>query len=160
MTTDWRILPLADRPEAIPTLAIALWDHWGAVFPQKTVAYRIASLAGRTNRDRVPLAVVAIDAGGAALGMASIMFDDLEMRIDLNPWLATVFVIPSMRGKGLGEALCAAAEAEAWRIGIERLYLYTFDKPGYYARLGWRDFEIVDYNGRPTPVMVKDRPAP
>ncbi|MCC7276623.1 MAG: GNAT family N-acetyltransferase [Alphaproteobacteria bacterium] len=155
---DWRIVPLADRPDAIPILATALWAYWGATFPHKTVAVRSASLAARVNRDRVPTAVVALDAAGAPIGTASILLDDMETRTDLNPWLATVFVMPERRGRGLGAALCGAMAAEAWRLGIPRLHLYTFDRRGFYAGLGWRDLETVDYNGQPTAIMVKDRP--
>ncbi|BBK29399.1 acetyltransferase (GNAT) family protein [Stella humosa] len=157
--TAWRIVPLADRPDLVPPLARALWEFWGATFPQKTVAVRTASLEARMNHDRLPLAVVAVAPDGSALGTASIMADDMETRPDLNPWLATVFVLPGQRSRGLGAALCAAAEAEAWRLAIPRLYLFTFDKRGYYAGLGWRDHETVDYAGQPTAIMVKDRPA-
>ncbi len=155
----WQIVPLADRPDLVPALAEALWDFWGETFPHKTVAVRRASLAARMNRDRVPTAVVAVGADGSALGTASILLDDMETRPDLNPWLATVFVMPGGRRRGLGGALCAAAEAAAWRLGVERLYLFTFDQRGYYAGLGWRDLESVDYAGKATAIMVKDAPG-
>lgn len=156
---SWRIRPLGERRDLIPALAAALWECWGTVFPEKTVAVRTAGLLARSEPDRLPTAVVATGPDGALLGTASILFDDMETRPDLNPWLATVFVMPAQRGRGLGAALCAAAEAEAWRLGVPRLHLYTFDKRGYYATLGWRDLETVDYSGQPTAIMVKDRPA-
>ncbi|WP_374443655.1 GNAT family N-acetyltransferase [Stella sp.] len=155
----WQIVPLAERPDLVMPLAEALWQFWHPVFPGKTVDVRAASLRARTNRDRVPVAVVAVAPDGLALGTASILLDDMETRPDLNPWLATVFVMPGQRGRGLGGALCAAAEAAAWRLGVPRLHLFTFDKRGYYAGLGWQDLETVDYAGRPTAIMVKDRPA-
>lgn len=156
---SWRIQPLGERPDLIPALAEALWECWGTVFPEKTVAVRTAGLRARCDPGRLPLAVVATGTDGALLGTASILFDDMETRPDLNPWLATVFVMPGQRGRGLGAALCAAAEAEAWRLGVPRLHLYTFDKRGYYAALGWQDLETVDYAGQPTAIMVKDRPG-
>ena len=156
---SWRIVPLADRPDLVAPLADALWAFWGEIFPEKTVAVRTASLRARMNRDRLPVAVVAVAPDGGLLGTASILFDDMETRPDLNPWLATVFVLPGQRRRGLGAALCAAAEAEAWRLGVSRLHLFTFDKRGYYAGLGWRDLETVDYAGQPTAIMVKDAPG-
>lgn len=99
---SWRIQALAKRPDLIPALAEALWECWGAVFPEKTVAVRTAGLHARTNPDRLPTTVVATATDGALLGTASILFDDMETRPDLNPWLATVFVMPGQRGHGLG----------------------------------------------------------
>ena len=155
----WRIVALADRPDLVPPLAAALWQFWGSTFPEKTVAVRSESLRRRMNRDRLPVAVVAVGPDGQALGTASILPDDMETRPDLNPWLATVFVMPGQRSRGLGAALCRAAEAEAWRLGVPRLHLFTFDKRAYYAGLGWTDLETVTFAGRETAIMVKDRPA-
>src|SRR5690606_25859306 len=47
-------------------------------------------------------------------------------------------VAPRWRGAGLGAALVAAAEAEARRLGVRRLYLLTTTASAFFARLGYQ----------------------
>ncbi|MDX1594234.1 MAG: arsenic resistance N-acetyltransferase ArsN2 [Gammaproteobacteria bacterium] len=52
--------------------------------------------------------------------------------------IRSLAVAPALRGHGLGSALLAAAEAQARREGVQRLYLLTltpafFDHRGYHA---------------------------
>lgn len=59
--------------------------------------------------DRVPIVLVARDDAGPMVGTASLLFDDLEGD-PRNPWLASVFVPPEQRGKGIASALVVAIE--------------------------------------------------
>jgi ribosomal protein S18 acetylase RimI-like enzyme len=56
-----------------------------------------------------------------------------------------VAVHPSQRGKGLGKALLALAEAEARATGFDSIYLYTHEKMTenqvLYARLGYVEYD-------------------
>jgi len=70
--------------------------------------------------------------GGAALARA-----DLALRPDLGPWLACVFVSLEVRGQGLAERLIEGISQAAKQQGFARLYLYTQNKQGYYAKRGW-----------------------
>jgi len=151
----WTIVPLAERPDLVPALARHLHAFWHETYPEKTVAWRIAALTRRCNRDRVPFALVAVDAAGDAVGTVSVFDDDLPDRPDLNPWLGTVFVRPDRRGRGLGAALVRAGEAQAARLGVPLLHLYTFDQRDLYARLGWTDRETVLHAGHPCWIMAK-----
>lgn len=57
--------------------------------------------------------------------------------------LANLAVRPAAAGQGLGRALVALAEREAWNLGIDQLYLTTHaDIPEnirLYVHLGWHE---------------------
>src|ERR1700704_3831226 len=95
---------LADFPDALPILAE--WQHreWGHLRAGDSLEKRRARLQGYSNRDRIPLTVVALE-GGEVLGSASLVLHDMETRMELTPWLAGVFVGEPYRREGIGAAL-------------------------------------------------------
>ena len=62
---------LADHPEALALLA--RWQHaeWGDLREGDSIEARQARLQSYSNRDRIPLTVVARDASGALTSIAS-----------------------------------------------------------------------------------------
>ena len=106
------------------------------------------------NVDRVPIAFVALDEDDGIVGTASLIFDDLEGD-PRNPWLASVYVPPEHRKKGIASALVRKVEEAARRIGFDRLYLFTSSAPALYAGLGWRMLEQRDYRGEHIQIMDK-----
>ena len=104
--------------------------------------------------DRVPVVFVALDDADAIVGTASLTFDDL-VGDPRNPWLASVFVPPEQRGKGIASALVRTVENVARRFGYASLYLFTASADPLYARLGWRALEQRDYRGERIQVMDK-----
>ncbi len=80
-------------------------------------------------------------------------------------WIGSVIVDPSLRGKGIGEALMKAALAYAERTGVEtcRLNAYMHVLP-FYDRLGFRpEFENIRFTGSAPgdldPAVERARPA-
>ncbi len=59
--------------------------------------------------------------------------------------LRSVVVAPELRGRGLGEQLTEAALAEAKKRGARRVYLFTFRAAGFFARYGFRDVSVEDF---------------
>ncbi len=142
---DYRIESLVDYPQFIPTLAA--WHHaqWSYLDVGKSMAQRAATL--RTHqRATVPMTVVALSSG-ALLGSASLIAHDMDTRLDLSPWLASVYVAPSYRGHGVGSALVREIVAHATAMGFPALYLFTPDRARFYEQLGWHVLEHVRYRG-------------
>jgi GNAT superfamily N-acetyltransferase len=145
---------LADHLEICPTLARWQWEAWGHLTPERPFEEWVERLEKRTLRDRIPLTVIALE-GDQPAGLASLVFYDMDTRKDLSPWLAGVFVAPTLRGRGHGAALVTAIEEHAVRLGVERLYLYTNSAQGLYEKLGWVEIEREQYRGREVVIMEK-----
>lgn len=148
-----RIGYLADHREHIPRLAEWLHTQWGYLHENDSVERRASRLEARATRGGVPVTFVAVD-GETLLGSASLVADDLETRPELTPWLASVFVAPEHRGRGVASALVQRVVEEARSSGIDRLYLWTTDQERLYARLGWEPVERTRFQGEDIVVMA------
>jgi len=152
---------LADYPGALPILAE--WQHreWGHLRAGDTVEKRRARLEGYSNRERIPLTVVALD-GSEVLGSASLVSHDMETRMELTPWLAGVFVGEQYRRRGIGAQLVRRIMGEAGKLDLRLLYLYTVHSEKFYAALGWTLLERTNYRQQKVVIMtyVPTRPKP
>lgn len=129
---------LHDRPALIPALAQAHVQAFGTLLPEWTLAQAERELRGQS-RDAIPCTWVAHDAQGWQ-GSVSLLHDDHEQIRGWSPWLASLYVRPEARGKGIGAALVAHCIAQAAALGVERLYLYCeAEKVPWYRTLGWRE---------------------
>jgi GNAT superfamily N-acetyltransferase len=149
------LILLAENPELVPILARWHFEEWGHLTPDRPFEQWVERMQGRANRDQIPLTVVAFE-GEEPVGLASLVFYDMDTRKDLSPWLAGVFVSPAFRGRGHGAALVTAIEEQAAQLGIETLYLYTNTAQGLYERLGWKEIEREHYRGREVVIMGKN----
>ena len=156
LDVDVSIKYLADCPDTVPLLAQWLFDEWGYRSPDGTVQGMADNLHQRLNRNRLPMALVALGQG-EPLGTASLKAREVEIRPDYENWLATVYVDKPYRGGGVGSMLIEAASEEAAKLGIDELYLYTRrnETEALYARLGWVPVERLIYRGRPAVIMKR-----
>ena len=150
-----QIAYLADHPEYVPTLARWFYDQWHDLHEGSTLQRYVDSVAARVNVGSLPTAFVARQ-DGRLVGSASLLLQDLESHPQLSPWLASVYVMPDARNQGIGSRLVRYATQEAERLGVDRLYLFTTDKEGFYERLGWRFIEQVPSPGGPVSIMAVD----
>jgi N-acetylglutamate synthase-like GNAT family acetyltransferase len=144
---------LADYPDALPILAE--WQHreWGHLRAGDSLEKRRARLEGYSNRDRIPLTVVALD-GNEVFGSASLVSHDMETRMELTPWLAGVFVGEPYRRRGIGAKLVRRIMAEAGKLEVSLLYLYTVHSEKFYAALGWSLLERTNYREQKVVIMT------
>lgn len=143
---------LRDCPEFLPLVARWIWDEWHELLAQKTAADFEAWFRMAERGCGLPTTLVLTE-DGEPVATVSLESDDMDIRPDLTPWLASLYVVPAHRGRGLGRSLVRAAEEEARSLGITRLYLYTPEHEGFYAALGWERFAQCDYRGEAVTVM-------
>ncbi|NYS78860.1 MULTISPECIES: GNAT family N-acetyltransferase [Halomonadaceae] len=143
----------ADAPSA-EIVACWTFEAWGHLHPGLTKEQAIARLKAECGHAGVPTIFVALSEE-TPVGTASLIVDDMSIRRDLTPWLASVFVVPEWRGQGIASALVHRVEVEAAENGIERFYLYTPDQQALYRRLGWQDVESLEYRGENVTVMSR-----
>ena len=149
-----RIEYLADYPALVPTVAAWQQAEFGYLTPTLSPEDRTERLRRSLQKDALPMAFIALSANGTPLGSAGILATTITHR-HLTPWLSSVYVLDEHRGKGVASALSLRAVAEAARLGFDRLYLFTPRSESLYARIGWRTFERIDYNGTALTLMER-----
>ena len=149
MKLDW----LRAHPEHCDTVACWLHRQFPYEFAEQSLAdWQAEFRAGQDNGDWRML--IALD-GHEVLGCAGLARDDLPQRPELGPWLACVYVLPEMRGRGLAERLVESICATASELGHRRLYLHTHDRADYYAKRGWQMLERFQAWGGEHSLMVR-----
>ena len=75
---------------------------------------------------------------------------------DVSPWLASLYVAPEYRKRGVARKLVAAIEDQARKHGVARLHLYTGDAEEFYLKCGWSLAEQGIADGEPYAFMIRD----
>ena len=71
------------------------------------------------------------------------------------PWLGAGYVIPSLRGQGVGLGLVRALEVQARRLGYRSVYCATSTANSLMARAGWSHAGDSSLGGKPVAVYRK-----
>jgi predicted N-acetyltransferase YhbS len=143
----------ADDPN-VPLVATWTFKAWGHLHPGLTQQQAIERVRAECGHCGVPSIFVAMQ-GETPVGTASLLADDMSIRREFTPWLASVFVAPQWRGQGIASGLVKRVEAETIESGIRHFYLYTPDQQALYRRLGWQDVEKLEYRGETVTVMSR-----
>jgi GNAT superfamily N-acetyltransferase len=139
--TDLDIVSSDQRPDYAPLLAWWSYNEW---YHSRNVPFD-ALLAAYQHRARggPGAGFLVARVGTLPVGMVSLKLDDLWSRKDLNPWLASLYVCPEYRCRGIGSALASALVDRARASGYDRLYLFLA-RAGrdrleeFYRARGWR----------------------
>jgi len=151
MRIDW----IGDCPQCVPTLARWHVMAFAGVLATWTLDEAAFELRGHVARIAVPTTWVAFD-DDQLVGSVSLLDSDLPAPDRYAPWLATLFVAPSARRRGIGAALVRRAVAEAHQLGLPVLHLWTPQHADFYARLGWQSLGAECYGGIPVTLMRFD----
>lgn len=146
---------LKDHTRFIPVIAKWFYREWGHYHPELSIKDIEKRLFERTNIDKLPLTIVALDEG-ELIGTASLKISDMDIRPQYRPWLASMFVKKDKRKQGIGKKLVEAIEHKAKSLGVEILYLYTPDAHDFYLKLGWVTVEQTQYRGAYVSIMKKE----
>ena len=147
------IQDLKHQPQHLPTLAV--WHHheWWSLNPGSSVEKRIQEMQAYLQADFIPSTFIATTPE-ELLGSAAIVAHDMDNKPTLTPWLASVFVAPAFRNKGIGSELVKTVMHQAQQAGIETLYLFTSaSRVEFYRRLGWVVLSEEVYYGNAVWVM-------
>ncbi len=156
------IEPITGHAQLAPLLGRWHIAEFGELYPSEVWNFEIAvreleAMARPGASDRTWLAFDGRSRQpGDLLGSISLLgTDDLDGFEHLSPWLASFFVTPRARGRGVGSALLDAVTTEARVRGDAYLYLFTPDHESYYLERGWRTLATVDRSGRAVSVMTR-----
>jgi hypothetical protein len=150
-----RLEYLARHPQAIATLAA--WHHaeWQHLIPGWSLEETAAELASHTGDRALPTTIVAL-AGDEVVGSASLLREDMPGTEAWSPWLASVYVAPAWRDKGIGRLLVERAVADATAEGVEILHLFTTEAERWYLDQGWALRERRSHLGQTASIMDLD----
>lgn len=70
------------------------------------------------------------------IGCAGLITNDFVSRMDLCPWICSLFIEESCRNKGMGQALIEHIIGAAKALGFTAVHLCT-DHIGYYEQYGF-----------------------
>ena len=146
------IEPLANCPEIIPTLAQWICDEWP--YEERTRGAAETQLQGNLNRDRLPMTWVC-RSGEQVIGTVSLDLSDLPLPAytHLSPWLASLYVVPSARGRGAGGALMKQVLDFSRRGSISTVYLWTPGSTAMYEKRDWKILGTDTYASHSITVM-------
>jgi GNAT superfamily N-acetyltransferase len=150
-----RILNLKERPEFLETLC--LWHHnqWNGLNPNLSMTRRQVRMRYYLTNEFIPTTWIAIE-GETLLGSAAIIANDMDTRMHLSPWMASVFVASEHRGRGIASQLIRHLMKMAKENDETPLFLFTPDAEALYIKLGWKPIETTEYRGKNVTVMKID----
>ncbi|MET7833730.1 GNAT family N-acetyltransferase [Micromonospora sediminicola] len=136
---------LADRPDLLPSVARLRWQEWGAEPGRQALQWWIDTTRSEAGREALPIAFVAVNSNGKAIGAVSLAPADLPERSSLTPWVVGTIVQADHRGAGVGGALLKRLHQWTAAAGFPRLWVATGGEAiDFYRHCGWRVAEVVD----------------
>jgi GNAT superfamily N-acetyltransferase len=149
------ILPLkACSPELEIT---ARWRHEAFLKEDGlTVADSEAQLTKLTTEPTGPEAALIALVDGRLAGICLLVLHEIEPAHDLSPWLASLYVAPQFRGRGVAKSLVKAIEDHARGEGVARLHLYTLDAENFYRKCGWAVAQRLPSRSGELVLMTRD----
>jgi len=149
---------LVDQKDSIPIITRWFWDEWQDTFhafgihsqPELERWYE----TNCTSADKIPLQLVALE-GKEIVGSGGLDRQDMTegKYKDVGPWMVSIFVPEKHRRKGIAGQIIRALLAEAGRLKLPELWLWSEKIADYYAGFGWKTVEKVDYLKRSVTVM-------
>ncbi|WJI16334.1 GNAT family N-acetyltransferase [Pseudoxanthomonas winnipegensis] len=155
-----RIAPLCHHRQHLDELARTHVQAFGALLPEWTFEQARDELATHVAPDAIPNTWLALD-GADWLGSVSLLAEDDPRLAAYTPWLASLYVRPAARARGVGAALVRHCVAAAAALGVARLHLYCEPaRVPYYARLGWTRLDHLPLGAMQVVVMTIEPGSP
>jgi GNAT superfamily N-acetyltransferase len=142
--------------DELAALHAVQWKHLYADWDAQTA---VAEFLNQKADGSLPATLV-LHEGMELVGSVSVVFGDCPARPDLDPWLASLYVVPQRRGQGHGLELVEAGIEFAAAAGAKRLHVFTESAEKLFQRCG---FEILDrtmLQDMPISVLFRTLPQP
>lgn len=146
---------LNSHPEYAMELARLQVSEWAHLYADWNEASALAEFAAQHTDGTLPTTLIAC-AGDKLLGSVSLIHDDLPGWEALNPWLASFFVLPAQRRRGIGGTLLRAAEGLLVAAGITTVYLFTEQRQAWFGARGWLHHADAVVAGYPATIMRRE----
>ena len=162
MTASVQIELLIGHSHLAPVLGAWHHEEWGHLYAPEVwdLPTAVREFEAMTQPGSVDRTWVAFEGASrsvdAVLGSVSLIAtDDLAGFEHLTPWLASMFVTPAARGRGVAVALIDALLAGARAVGHATVYLFTSGQEQFWGERGWEVIDSVDTEGHRATVMAR-----
>ena len=154
MKNNLKIIPLVDKPEALPILKQWFEQEWESHYGPNGPGNAEKDLRAYCNRSKLPIGVVSY-LDGKLCGMLALKAESITTHSHLSPWAAAGFVAPQKRRKGIGSKLLCAIEDIAKDMGYTKIYSGTSTAVNLLNRSDWQFMEQTHYNGEDVSIYEK-----
>jgi GNAT superfamily N-acetyltransferase len=138
--TDHTVSNLRDAPHFAGIIADRGWHAWWVDSGVSVADYR-AHLEPMIKDAGMPCGFVA-HRGDHYLGSGLLIESDHDLRPNLTPWIAALWVEPEVRRSGIAQDLITAARMQARRLGHEKCFLCAnFENSAFYLKRGFEQIE-------------------
>lgn len=151
------LCPLKERFYLAPRLAVLHAETWAHLYPVWNAADALREFAAEKDNNGLSATLLAMNKD-TFLGSISVCFDDLPGETTLNPWVASFYVLPEHRGRGVGAFLLQGAHELLERHQVPCAYLFTEHTQGYFQRFGWSLLRPGHAHGHPVEIMTRSAP--
>jgi len=146
---------LANHQEWLPILAEWTYSEWGKFDSDNSLEATIEKYKDRLNKDSLPIMLVA-HSDSRPVGCVSLKATEMDIRPDYTPWLGSMYVNKTDRGKGVGTQLIERVISESQKISAQTLYLWTAFAEGFYEKHNFHTIERLNYSGQDAKIMALD----
>ena len=152
-TGDFSVCRLFEVPFLAPVLAKAHAREWDHLYVHWNESVALSDFAVEGANADIPVTWVAHHPRHGPMGSVSLVMDDLPDYPDLNPWLASLYVFPEFRGRGLGKLLVQQAVDSLRQQKYPNAYLFTADQVPFFSKFGFTIHGPARANGHAVTIM-------
>ena len=148
---------IADVPfflDELAALHAAEWKHLYADWDERSA---LAEFLNQKADAFLPATLV-LHEGMELVGSVSVVFGDCPARLDLDPWLASLYVVPQRRGRAHGLELVQVGIELAASAGAKRLYVFTESAEKLFQRCGFEMLERTMLQDVPISILFRTLP--
>lgn len=131
--------------------------EWGYLYTNWDSSKALAEFRPHKTDGSLPATLV-LRENGLVAGSVSLLFGDCEARMDLDPWLASLYVFPEFRGRGYADRLIDAAIRFAATAGEKLLHVFTESAAGLFRRHGFETIESTALHGKTIEILRRELP--
>ena len=128
-----QIIGLREHPEYFDKAVQYIYSKWGNV--NNYLCYRDC-IEHSINVDSPLPRWYILEDNGEIIGCAGLIINDFISRMDLSPWISSIYIEENRRGSALGSLLIQHVKDDAKNAGFKKLYLCT-DHVGLYEKYGF-----------------------
>lgn len=143
-----------DEPLAVE-LAGRHAGEWAHLYTGWDAEAALRDFRGHRTDGSLPATLVLREEGEFA-GSVSVVFGDCEARRDLDPWLASLHVMPAHRGRGYARCLVLAAVDLAARNNVEMLHVFTEGADDLFEKCGFVPLAEADLHGHAVRILRRE----